>query len=153
MPLIMAGQKEQFTQPNRETGTYTLEKFRENERKIKAISDALYKNTVYDRPVSNELRERAKQLAVVEEALLDQAYIQAVADNKAYEKRAWKPGYKHRYKVYNVARAAGQVSKEIIRGYLEGVVSPDQSPISQDIRHGAKKAGEWYRNKRRFKRV
>jgi hypothetical protein len=145
----MAGQKEQFTRPDGETGTYTLEKFRENERKIKAISYALYENTINGRPVSNELKERAKQLAAVEDALLDQAYTQAVADNTAYEKRAWIPGYKHRYKVYNVARAAGQVSKEIIRGYLDGVVSPAQSPISQEIRHGAKRAGEWYRNNRR----
>jgi hypothetical protein len=145
----MAGQKERFTQPDREKGIYILEKFRENERRIKAIGDELYENTIHDRPVSNEIKERAKQLAAVEEALLDQVYTQAVEDNKAYERRAWIPGYKHRYKVYKVARAAGQVSKEIIRGYLDGVVSPAQSPLSQDIRHGAKKAGEWYRNKGR----
>jgi hypothetical protein len=144
IPLTMAGQKERFTQPNRETETYTLEKFRENERKIKAVSNALYENTINDRPVSNELRERAKQLAAVEEALLDQAYTQAVEENKVYERRVRIPGYKHRFKVYNVARAAGQVSKEIIRGYLDGVVSPAQSPISQEIRRGAKRAGEWY---------
>jgi len=148
----MARQKERFYRPNTEPGTYTLEKFRENERKMKAVSDKIFAITINDGTVSNELKERAKQLVAVEKALLDQAYVQAVQENTVFARRERIPGYKHRNKVYTVARAAGQISKALISGYLEGVSSSNRSPLDENIRDGAKKAGEWYRNKRQFRR-
>jgi len=147
IPLSMAGQKERYTRPERVT--YSLEVYRKNEREIKALGDELLQIAIDNRSASDEQKERARRLAAVREALLSEAYTQAIADNKAFDRRARIPGYRHRYKLHTVARAAGQITKEIITGYLEGVASPHRSPLSQDIRYGAKKAGEWYRNKRR----
>jgi len=104
IPLTMAGQKERFSRPNSEMGIYILEKFRENERKIKSIGDKLFEITIKDGKVSDELRERAKRLVAVEEELLDQAYTQAVAENKAFDRKVRIPGYAQRDKIYRAAR-------------------------------------------------
>ena len=148
----MAGQKEQLSQPDRETGTYTLEKFRANERKLQAVHDEIVAITINDGTVSPALKDRAKQLAAVEQELLDQAYVQAVPENKARDRRAWIPGYKYRNKAYTVAQTAGLISKALIMGYLDGVTSLNRSPLDQDLRNGARRAGEWYKNKRQSRK-